>query len=175
MPRKAPTNKPKEKERAALPAAKPAPEVAKLGYFVGKWETKGTILAGPWGAGGDFSWTEKTEWMNGSFFVIGHWDFQMPAELGGDGEEIFIMGYDTNRRLYSFDAFSSQGLHQVSKGMLEGDIWMWTSESVQNGKPVQQRMTMKVLSATSYELKFEISSDGAEWMTFMDGKATKKG
>ena len=174
MPRKAGTNKPKEKTRAAPSGAQPAPEVARLGYFVGKWATKGTILPGPWGAGGEFGWTEKTDWMSGNFFVIGHWEFQMPAELGGDGEEIFIMGYDTNRRAYSFDAFSSQGLHQVSKGALEVDTWLWTSESIQNGKPVQQRMTMKMLSPTSYDLKFEISSDGAEWMIFMEGKATKK-
>jgi hypothetical protein len=164
----------KAKAETARAAAKPAPEVAKLGYFVGKWTAKGTILPGPWGAGGEFGWTENTEWMNGNFFVVGHWDFQMPAELGGDGEELFIMGYDANRRLYSFDAFSSQGLHQVSRGAHNGDAWLWTSESVQNGKPVQQKMTMKVLSPSGYELKFEISSDGVEWMTFMEGKATKK-
>jgi len=156
------------------PDARPAPEVEKLGYFVGKWTTKGTILPGPWGAGGEFGWTETTEWMRGHFFVVGHWDFHMPAELGGDGEELFVMGFDPNRRVYTFDAFSSQGLHQVSQGTLTGGTWLWTSESIQNGKPVRQKMTMQVLSPTRYSLKFEISSDGAMWMTFMEGKATKR-
>ena len=175
MPRKSRIpNQVKDKAGGVPTAAQPAPEVAKLGYFVGKWTTKGKILPGPWGAGGEFSWAESTEWMSGGFFVVGHWDFQMPAELGGDGEEIFIMGYDTNRRAYSFDAFSSQGLHQVSKGTLTDDTWVWTSESIQNGKPVQQKMTMQVLSPTSYSLKFELSSDGTTWMTFMEGTATKK-
>ena len=112
--------------------------------------------------------------MSGNFFVVGHWDFKMPTELGGDGEELFFMGYDPNQKLYTFDAFSSQGLHQVSKGTVSGDTWIWTSESVQNGKPVQQRMTMRSLSVGSYTLKFEISSDGATWMTFMEGKAAKQ-
>jgi len=176
VPRKSGITKDKAKaDRPPSPtAATPAPEVAKLGYFVGKWTTKGTILSGPWGPGGEFSWTESTEWMTGNFFVIGHWDFQMPAELGGGGKEIFIMGYDTNRRVYSFDAFSSQGLHQVSKGTLVDDAWLWTSESIQGGKPVQQKMTMQVLSPSSYNLKFELSMDGATWMTFMEGKASKK-
>jgi hypothetical protein len=98
----------------------------------------------------------------------------MPDELGGHGEELFVMGYDANRNVYSFDAFSSQGLHQVSQGTLSGDLWTWTSESIQNGKPVQQKMTMEILSPSSYNLKFELSSDGATWMTFMEGKATKK-
>jgi len=176
MPRKSAISKdkPKQDRPPAPAAATPAPEVAKLGYFVGKWTTKGTIVAGPWGAGGEFSWAESTEWMSGGFFVVGNWDFRMPAELGGDGKEIFIMGYDTNRRAYSFDAFSSQGLHQVSNGTLTDNAWVWTSESVQNGKPVQQKMTMQVLSPTNYSLKFELSSDGTTWMTFMEGTASKK-
>ena len=33
---------------------------------------------------------------------------------------------------------------------------------------------LKVLTPTSYTMKFEVSMDGTNWMTFMDGKATKK-
>ncbi|HKH99807.1 MAG TPA: DUF1579 family protein [Candidatus Sulfotelmatobacter sp.] len=159
-------------------SVKPHSEVKKLSYFVGKWATKGTILPGPWGQGGKFSWTETTKWMKGRFFVIGRWDFKMPAALGGDGEEIFVMGYDARQNVYTFDAFSSQGLHQVSRGTVSGNTWTWTSESIQpvQGKmqPVQQKMTMQVLSPTSYTLKLELSYDGATWVTFMEGKAVKK-
>jgi hypothetical protein len=163
---------------------KPVPEVKKLGYFVGKWITTGTIASGPWGgggkfAGGKFSWTETTQWMTGNFSVVGHWDFTMPAELGGDGEELFVMGYDPREHVYTFDAFSSQGLHQVSKGTLHmgtpnGDTWIWDSDGIQAGTPVKQKMTMRVFSRTRYTLKFEISNDGANWSTFMEGKATKQ-
>ncbi len=154
-------------------AAKPGPEVKKLGYFVGMWITEGTIAPGPWGAGGKFSWVETTKWMSGNFFMIGHWDFKMPPELGGDGEEIFVMGYDTNRKFYTFDAFSSQGQHQVSRGTLRGDMWIWTSRAARGGKNVKQKMTMKVLSPASYAVKLEVSMDGA-WITFMEGKAAKR-
>ena len=152
----------------------PSPELKKLACFVGKWVTRGTIPPGPWGAGGQFSWIENTKWMNGNFFLVGHWDFKMPAELGGDGEEIFVIGYDTNQKVYTFDAFSSQGLHQVSKGTVSGTTWTWNSESIQNGQPVRQKMTMQNVSPASYTLKFEISSDSKTWITFMEGKATKR-
>jgi hypothetical protein len=33
---------------------------------------------------------------------------------------------------------------------------------------------MKVLSPTSYSLKFEVSVDGTNWMPFMEAKVTKK-
>ena len=154
--------------------ATPHPALQKLDYFVGSWTVEGTITAGSWGAGGRFGWTDTTEWMKGNFFVIGHWDFQMPSEMGGDGEEIFIMGYDANQNVYTFDAFSSQGLHQISKGTISGDTWIWTSHAVQGGRETQQKMTMQILSPIAYSLKFELSPDGSTWTTYMEGKATKK-
>jgi hypothetical protein len=159
---------------ATAQSPKPAPDIKKLGYFVGKWKTKGNIAPGPWGAGGKFSWKETTEWMDGNFFVVGHWKFKMPPSLGGNGTEIFIMGYDTRQKVYTFDAFSSQGLHQVSRGKLKRNTWIWTSETFDGKKAIQQKMTMKVLSPISYTLKFELSPNGRKWMTFMEGKATKR-
>jgi hypothetical protein len=97
----------------------------------------------------------------------------MPAKMGSDGEELFLIGYDTRQNVYTFDAFSSQGLHQVSKGTCVGDTWTWTSEGVQDGRPVLQKMTMQILSPKRYTLTFEISMHGKNWLPFMQGKATK--
>jgi hypothetical protein len=33
---------------------------------------------------------------------------------------------------------------------------------------------MKILSPTSFSMKFEVSMDGTTWNTFMEGRATKK-
>lgn len=154
--------------------AKPGPEVKKLDYFVGTWSTEGTVSQGPWGAGGKFSSTDTTEWMPGSFFVTGHADFKMPPEVGGDGKETSIMGYDTDQNLYTYDAFNSQGHHEVSKGTVSGDTWTWTSTANYGGQDIKQKMTIKILTPTTYNMKFEISMDGTNWMTFMEGKATKK-
>jgi hypothetical protein len=155
-------------------APKPAPEVAKLDYFVGHWAVEGTIFPGPWGGGGKFGWTEKSQWMPGNFFVVGHWDFTMPAELGGDGEELFVMGYDTHACIYTFDAFSSHGLHQVSRGNLDADTWVWDSQGIQGGVEVKQKMTMEMLSATRYILRFEIANGGVIWTPFLEGHAIKQ-
>lgn len=155
-------------------AAKPGPEVKKLDYFVGTWTTEGTVAQGPWGAGGKFTSTDTTEWMNGDFFVVGRADFKMPPEVGGDGKETSIMGYDTDQNTYTYDAFNSQGRHEVSKGTVSGDTWTWSSTANYGGQDIKQKMTIKTLTPTSYTMKFEISMDGTNWMTFMDGKSTKK-
>lgn len=155
-------------------APKPGPEVKKLDYFIGNWTTEGTVPEGPWGAGGKFSWADTMEWMNGNFFVINHADFKMPPELGGDGKEVSMYGYDTTQNLYTYEAFNSQGQHESSRGTFKDDTWTWTGENNYDGQDVKHRMTMKVLSPTSYSVKFEVSMDGTTWTTFMEGKSTKK-
>jgi Protein of unknown function (DUF1579) len=152
----------------------PGPEVKKLDYFIGTWNTEGTIAQGPWGMGGKFSSTETSQWMAGNFFVESHSDFKMPSEVGGEGKAVGFMGYDAEANTYTFDQFNSQGRRENSKGTVRGDTWTWTSSANYGGQDIEQKMTIKTVSPTSYTLKFEISMDGKNWIPFMDGKATKK-
>lgn len=152
----------------------PGAEVKKLDYFVGTWTTEGSVSQGPWGAGGKFTTTETTEWLPGNFFIAGHGGFTMPAEVGGEGKFTAITGYDSAQNVYTRDAFDSHGQHEVSKGTVSGDTWTWTSEMNYGGQDIKQRMTIKTLSAASFNMKFEVSTDGTSWSTFMEGKATKK-
>jgi hypothetical protein len=158
---------------AQMPS-KPGAEVKKLDYFVGTWTTEGTVAQGPWGTGGKFTSTITNEWMAGNFFLVGRSDFKMPPEIGGEGTAISYKGYDPEENVYTFAEFNSQGRREISKGTFSGDTWAWNSSQVYSGQDIKQRMTIKALSPTSYSLKFEISMDGTNWTTFMDGKATKK-
>lgn len=36
------------------------------------------------------------------------------------------------------------------------------------------RYTQKILSPTSFSFKFEVSQDGSNWSSMMEGKATKQ-
>jgi hypothetical protein len=152
----------------------PGPEVKKLDYFVGSWMTEGTIAQGPWGAGGKFTGSGKAEWMPGNFFVQSHSEAKMPPEIGGDTQSVMIIGYDSQQNTYTSDRYSSLGQHESSKGTLSGDTWTWTSSSNYGGMEIQQKMTIKTLSPTSYTMKFEISMDGKNWSPFMEAKTTKK-
>lgn len=152
----------------------PGPEVKKFDYFVGTWTTDGTIAQGPWGEGGKFTATSTTEWLPGGFFVQSKTESQMPPEIGGDNKAVMIMGYDTQQNTYTSDRYSSLGQHESSKGTLSADTWTWTNTSNYGGMEIQGKMTIKILSPTSHTMKYEISMDGKNWMTFMDGKVTKK-
>jgi hypothetical protein len=155
-------------------APKPGAELKKLDYFVGTWTTDATIAEGPWGAGGKFTSTGTSEWMTGNFFVVDHADFKLPPEVGGEGKETLILGYNADQNVYTRDGFNSQGRRENWTGTLVGDTWTWTGSQVYAGQDVKQRLTVKALSPTSYSLKFDVSLDGTNWMPFMEGKSTKK-
>jgi hypothetical protein len=153
----------------------PAPELKKLDYFSGSWTIDATIGPGPWGNGGKFTASGTDEWMKGNFFLIGHSDFSLPAELGRSGGAMAILGYDPDKKVYTEDRFDSNGQHQKSTGILSGDTWTWTTENNYNGMTIHGRLTLKVVSPISYTTKYEVSADGgATWMPFWDGKATKQ-
>jgi hypothetical protein len=154
--------------------SKPSPEVKKLDYFVGTWTTDATIAPGPWGSGGKLTSTTTYEWMPGEFFLSGHRDSKLPTELGGDTASTVILGYDPAQHGYTSDEFNSQGQHIASKATLAGDTWVWTGSRNFGDMEIQQKMTLKIVSPTKYNLKFETSIDGVNWMTFMEGSVTKK-
>jgi Protein of unknown function (DUF1579) len=148
--------------------------VKKLDYFAGTWTTEGTIAQGPWGAGGKFTVSTTAEWLPGNFFLQSKSDSQMPPEIGGENKSLMVLGYDTQQNTYTSDRYTSMGQHESAKGTVSGDTWTWNSSMNYGGMDIQGKMTIKVLSPTSYTMKYELSMDGKNWMPFMDGKVTKK-
>jgi hypothetical protein len=150
----------------------PAPELKKLDLLTGDWTAEGTVNPSPGMPGGKFTETTHAEWMEGNFFLVEHSDFDVPEM--GKGKELAILGYDPERKVYTYHAFNSVGEAGDSTGTVDGDTWTWTSEEHFGGKAMNGRYTMKVLSPTSYTMKYELSPDGKNWNTAMEGKSTKK-
>ena len=150
----------------------PSPELKKLDFLSGNWTADGTINPGPSMPGGKFTMTIHAEWLDGNFFLVEHSD----GDLGAMGKlkELAIMGYDSEKKVYTYHAFNSAGQAETATGTIDGDTWTWTSDEHFNGMTMKGRYTMKVLSPTSYTMKFELSQDGNSWTTNMEGKATKK-
>lgn len=161
----------------ALPAVaqmempKPAPELKKLDYFVGTWATEGDIKPSSMGAGGKWTGSEHYEWMEGGYFLTGKEEYAGPE---GKAQGPAFLGYDTNDKMFTYDAFNSMGEAGHAKGNVNGDTWTYTSDEKMGGQSFKGRYTMKILSPTSYNMKYEMSKDGTNWTTVMEGKATKK-
>ena len=157
--------------RAQTETPKPAAELRKLDYFAGAWTAEGEIKPGPMGSGGKFTGTNHVQWMDGGFFLVTHSEFNGAM---GKGTETAYMGYDSSDKTYTYDSFNSLGEADHAKGSVNGDTWTWQSETRMGPQTVKGRLTIKVLSATAYNFKFEMSPDGTTWTTVLEGKDTKK-
>ena len=83
------------------------------------------------------------------------------------------MGYNPAQKTYTYDEFNSMGEAEHSDGTIDGGTWTWKSNEKLGDQTMKGRYTMKVLTPTTYNFKFELSPDGTTWNTVMDGKATK--
>ena len=157
--------------QAQMPVAKPAPELSKLDYFAGDWSTDTDMKPGPMGPGGKITSTGDAHWMDGKFFLVMHSKFKSAM---GDGVSLAVMGFDPEKKVYTYNDFDSMGQAGRAVGTVDGDTWTFTSDENFGGQAFKGRYTMKIISPTSYTFKYEMSKDGTEWTTMMDGKATKK-
>lgn len=150
----------------------PAPELAKLDYFAGTWNTDSDMKASSFGPGGKVTSVDHVSWMEGKFFLIIHSKFSSKAM--GNGVEYAVLGYDSKRKQYTYESFNSEGEHEVATGTLDADgkVWTWYS-SPETGGPMKWRYTETILSPSAYAIKFEMAPDGTNWSTVMDGKASK--
>jgi Protein of unknown function (DUF1579) len=151
----------------------PAPELQKLDFMTGHWTAQGTYTAGPPGTSSTkWSSTTDAEWMDGKYFLVEHNNMDLGPM--GKGKQIVIMGYDSDNKVYTHAAFDSMGEAEKSTGTVNGDTWVWISEAHFGGQTFKSRFTEKVLSPTSYTMKYELSPDGMNWTTSVEGTATKK-
>lgn len=156
----------------APPMPKPAPELKKLDYFLGNWKLEGDSKPGPMGPGGKFTGNEHYQWMDGGFFM------QVPSDFKGasmpDVKGLSILGYDSDKKVYTYHEFNSMGEAFAAEGVLEGDTWTWNSEQKMGGQVVKSRFVIKQVSPTSFTMKYDMAIGGGELTNAMEGKATKQ-
>jgi hypothetical protein len=152
-------------------APKPGAEVKKLDMLAGAWTVEGEVKPNPMGPGGKMSEIEKCDWMEGGFFLVCHVDFKSASS--GNGSGMSVIGYSADEKAYTYREFNSWGEAMDSRGSLDGDTWIWTSDDKMGNTTVKGRFTMKFASPTSYTFTYETSPDGTKWTTLVDGKATK--
>src|SRR5262249_41577584 len=96
---------------AQAPPAKPGPEHAKLGYFVGKWTGVGEVKPGPMGPGGKMTSTDDCQWFEGGFSVICHSTANGPM---GPSKSIGILGYSTEEKVYTYYGVDNTSMTMAS-------------------------------------------------------------
>jgi hypothetical protein len=151
----------------------PAPELKKLDYFAGTWKVDADMKPSSFGPGGKMSGTDTVEWMQGNFFLVIRSTYSSQAM--GSGTGYGFLGYDAQKKQYTYEAFNSDGEHEIATGTpdADGKVWTWYSSADAPG-PMKFRYTETIVSPASYKMKFEMSKDGNNWSNVMEGTATKQ-
>jgi hypothetical protein len=164
---------------AAAPAARadektketpgPGPEVKKLGYFLGTWNSVGQVKPNALMPAGRYTWTDKCDWFPGGFQVVCYSAGRSPM---GSTQGLAILAYDPEEKTYTYRGIDNSGSNSAARGTVEGNNWAYTSEEKVNGKTLHGRYSMTT-SPTSYSFKYETSEDGKNWTLVMEGKTMR--
>lgn len=154
------------------PMPKPAPEHKNMDFLAGTWKMEGEAKPGPMGPGGKFTGTSKNEWLDGGFFMVMNSDFNVPGV--GEAKGLAIMGYDPEKKKYTYNEFNSMGESVVSTGVRENGTWTWDNQQKMGDKVIRMLYVMKELSPTSYTFRMDMGSVGEPLTNVMEGKATKQ-
>jgi hypothetical protein len=143
----------------------------RLLYFVGTWTITGEMNASPFGPAGKLTGTHRNEWVPGDHSLVSHWDEQRPS---GTDRNDGIYRYDSGRGVYTYHGQESTGEAEDSTGSVDGDTWTWTSTPTpEGGKAMKGRFSVRETSPDSYDFRFEIAAQDADWTTVMQGTAVR--
>jgi len=155
-----------------MEAPQPTKEHDALSMYIGTWHGSGEMKAGPFGPGGPMNWTEKCSWFEGSkFHVICKSEGNSPT---GPSKGLGIMGYHPDKGVYTHYGVDSSGWAGFSEGKLEDTTWTFQSEDTMGGMTYQSRLSMTMKSPKEMTFVWQMSEDGKNWMTMMDGISKKK-
>jgi hypothetical protein len=150
---------------------KPGPEHQKLGAFVGNWTFEGEMKPGPMGPGGKMTGTDRIQWLPGNFFLERRFEGKGPM---GEMKGVEIIGYDSAKKVHTFNAFDSLGAMTSGTLTLSGRTWTASGTGSMGGAVFRDRCTLAFGDAsTTLTIKCEMSADGKTWSPSFEGKATK--
>jgi Protein of unknown function (DUF1579) len=141
----------------------PSAEIQRLHLFVGKWKTEGETHASADAPAVKVTGVDTYEWLSGKFFLVHRANGQIGNE---ELNKIEFIGYDPSSQTYSCHCFDSRGNSDLFQATLRDHTWTIEGKS--------SRFT-GVFANTGNTLtgQWEQSSDGVNWLPWMDVKLTK--
>ncbi|MBI3843806.1 MAG: DUF1579 family protein [Planctomycetes bacterium] len=150
-------DKKKEGGAAAMTMPKPAPELQKLAFLVGKWSGEETHFATEMMPAGKGQGTFETSFDLDGFFV----HFQIHSKTDAMTYAAHgLLTWDAKTSQYSEWWFDNFGTVTQYIGTVDGDKFVMTADVDYMGKKTKERVTFTKVSAT--QLKFVLEGDAGK-------------
>lgn len=143
---------------------RPGPEHARLEPFVGRWETRGEVLATASAPASAFAGTDTYEWLPGGFHLLHRVDVRMGGERVRSLE---VIGWDARRGVYVARSYGHRGDEEVVDAVLADGTWTFTGDAARFSGRFGENDTR--LSGR-WERR-----EGNEWIPWMDVRLRKIG
>lgn len=88
-------------------APQPSPAHERLQAYIGNWTYQGEVNETPLTPAAEWTGSHTFEWFPGGFFVVHRW--KDTNDRGVVEEGIEMIGYDSDKKLYTLHAFTSLG------------------------------------------------------------------
>jgi hypothetical protein len=147
------------------------PEHKRMAFFAGTWDFKGDAKASPMGPAGPVAFTETCEVMDGGFAVICRSEGKGPT---GPTKSVSIMGYDPERKMYTYTAAESQMPVFTAYGKLTGNTWAWTTESKMGEQVMRMNVTIAESGKDAYTFRMDMVPGGGAPQAVVEGKSTRR-
>jgi Protein of unknown function (DUF1579) len=141
----------------------PSAELQRLHVLVGTWNTEGETHASADAPALKVAFVDTYEWLSGKFFLVHRADGQIGNE---EINTLEFIGYDPSSQMYTCHSFDSRGNTDLFQANLRDHTW--TIE----GKSARFTGLFNSLGNTLIG-QWEQSSDGLNWLPWMDVKLTK--
>jgi hypothetical protein len=141
----------------------PSAEIQQLHLFVGTWSTEGETHASADAPAVKVTGVDTYEWMAGKFFLV----HRASGHIGNQElNSIEFISYDPSSQMYTCHSFNRHGNADLFQASLRDHAWTIEGKS--------SRFT-GVFANTGNTLtgQWEQSSDGVNWLPWMDIKLTK--
>ncbi|MGH7409549.1 MAG: DUF1579 family protein [Candidatus Methylomirabilis sp.] len=149
---------------------KPSEAHRKLQKLVGRWKGEERLSPSPWDPKGGTAVgrIENRPALDG-FVVVQDYEQERDGAVGFRGHGVF--SWDPTKKRYLLHWFDSMGMPPNEfVGDFERDVLTVTGASSQG----QSRAVFDVSKPGRYSFRMDVSGDGKEWQTFMEGKYSKE-
>jgi Protein of unknown function (DUF1579) len=142
----------------------------RLAKLVGSWKGEEKLSPSPWDpAGGTAIGTVRNQTALDGFAVIQDYEQQRNGAVTFRGHGVFT--WDSNQGSYVLHWFDSMGMPPNDfRGSFEGEVLSLTNK----GPMGLSRCSFDLREPNAYRFRMEVSPDGKQWQTFMEGKYQKE-
>jgi hypothetical protein len=153
-------------------APPPSPELKKLEALLGTWNIDGDVQATLVSPAGEFTGTERVEWLPGGRFMELSRDAKGPS---GPVRHRLVFGYDVVAKAHTAKWFDLTGGGAGSfTSTAAGSTWNWAGTGFNgDGTAFHERCVWAFSTGGSQTRKCEHSPDGKAWSPSFTGTYTK--